>query len=42
MNEIDELLNSCREDMDKAIIHLESEFNLVRAGRANIMAQSLR
>lgn len=36
MNEmIDEFLNSCKDDMTKAINHLESEFNLVRAGRAN-------
>lgn len=36
MNEmIDEFLGSCKEDMEKAINHLNSEFNLVRAGRAN-------
>ena len=36
MNEmIDEFLTSCKDDMDKAINHLNSEFNLVRAGRAN-------
>ena len=36
MNEmIDEFMQSCREDMDKAIDHLKTEYQMIRAGRAN-------
>ena len=36
MNEMtEEFFNACKEDMQKAIDHLQSEYQMIRAGRAN-------
>lgn len=34
-NEIDEILLSCQEELDKALVHQKNEYLVIRAGRAN-------